>query len=198
MNGRSPGRDSGGRPIPDPSAVVTALPGVAESPPVPDELRTTDSAGTCFIARGREDNRPCEACLSERGVDAWVRLWAAARAWLSAADEDLMIRICRGRIDEAHLRLVLEEDGPFTKGQRGGLVVHPAQTQLRTLLAEVVKLESLCGLSPSDRGRLGVVEAGGGEDDIVARRTAPRRTGTVPVRSASRRRAVGSGQDQVD
>ena len=181
--GRSPGRDSGGRALPAP---VTLLPGVSGIPDVPDELRTTDNAESCILARG--SGKPCELCLAELGVKAWDRLWAAGRKWLSVTtDIDVMKRICRARIDE---------DGPFTKGQRGGLVAHPAVSQLRVLNAEVVKLESLCGFTPSDRAQRGIAEvSGSGQDDIVARRTAPRVTAPVPGRAAPRPRAVGSGQD---
>jgi len=196
--GRSPGRDSGGRALSS-STGVTQLPGAPAVPAVPPDLRTTELAAVCFIARGRTGDKPqpCQACLAEHGAEAWLRLWAAGRKWLSVtADIDVMKRICRARIDEAHLRLVIDEDGPFTKGQRGGLVAHPAVSQLRVLNAEVVKLESLCGFTPSDRAQRGIAEvSGSGQDDIVARRTAPRVTAPVPGRAAPRPRAVGSGQD---
>jgi phage terminase small subunit len=189
--GRSPGRDSGGRALPAP---VTLLPGVSGIPDVPDELRTTDNAESCILARG--SGKPCELCLAELGVKAWARLWAAASSWLSVGDADVMIRICQARITEAHFRLALKEDGWWTAGQRGGLVSHPAAAQLNALLDRVVKDESLCGLNPSARGSLGVAEVKpGGQDDIVARRTAPRVTAPVPGRAAPRPRAVGSGQD---
>jgi len=61
--------------------------------------------------------------------------------------------------EEAHLRAVLTEDGHFIKGQRGGLVAHPAVSMLRAVVAEVTKLEGLCALNPSDRGRLGLAES---------------------------------------
>ncbi|HEY2086473.1 MAG TPA: P27 family phage terminase small subunit [Mycobacterium sp.] len=194
---RSATRDIAGRKLPD-ASTVTQMPGVAEIPPVPVRLRTTDGADNCYVARARDPARPCEVCLAEVGAEAWTRLWSAGKSWLSVrTDLDVLTRICLGRIDELHLRLVLEEDGPFTKGQRGGLVAHPAFSQLRGVLAEVVKLESLCGFNPSDRGRLGVAEVkpGDGEVDIVARRTAPRRAAKVPDRATARKRAVGSGQD---
>ncbi|HEY2086421.1 MAG TPA: P27 family phage terminase small subunit [Mycobacterium sp.] len=191
LTGRAPGRDSGGRKIP----TVTQMPGTDEAPDVPSELRTVAQAATCFIARGNDDGEPCSVCLADRGAETWTRLWSAGLSWLSISrDRDVLIRICRARIDEAHLRLVIEEDGPFVKGQRGGLVAHPAVAQLRALNAEVVKLESLCGFNPSDRGRLVAQEepSAAVEDDIIARRTAPRRPAQVPGRSPARPRAVGA------
>lgn len=195
--GRSPGRDSGGRRLPS-SAQVTQLPGSSATPPVPDELRTTEQAKTCYIARARETDSPCEACTGEVGVEAWNRLWAAGRKWLSiTTDIDVLKRICRARIDEAHLRIALREDGPFVQGQRGGLVAHPAFSQLRVLNSEVIKLESLCGFTPSDRGRLGVaeVEEKSELEKILERRNPAGRAAAVPKRPAPRRRAVGSDSD---
>jgi P27 family predicted phage terminase small subunit len=202
-NGRSAGRDSGGRKLPA-SSTITQLPGSSDTPPVPAELSTKDLAGKCFIARGRrmdDDPQPCEACLAEPGVEAWNRLWSAGRSWLSVAtDIDVLKRICKARIDEAHLRIALAEDGPHVAGQRGGLVAHPAFSQLRMLNAEVVKLESLCGFNPSDRSRLGVAEVKGASafEQLLTRRAAPRRTAEVSRRAAPRRRAVGSGEDPLD
>lgn len=195
LNGRSSDRDSGGRLIP---SAVTQLPGTSSVPDVPGVLRTKGGAEECFVARARAGSEPCEVCLAEPGAEAWTRLWSAGKTWLSVTtDVDVLTRICQARIDEAHLRLVIKEDGYWTPGQRGGLVSHPAVAQLRALLAEVVKLESLCGFNPSDRGRLGVAEVkpGGIENDIVARRTAPRRTTALPDRAAPRKRAVGAGED---
>jgi P27 family predicted phage terminase small subunit len=205
--GRTPGRDSGGRELPKPAAVAQ-LPGVGKTPDVPDELRTSELAESCFITRGRivaadrrEDVRPCEACAADLGVESWNRLWAAGRTWLSiTTDVDVLKRICRARIDEAHLRIALREDGPFVQGQRGGLVAHPAFSQLRTLNSEVVKLESLCGFTPSDRGRLGVAEVEEKSElqILLEKRDPARRAAAVPQRAAPRRRAVGSREDEVD
>lgn len=199
--GRSPGRDTGGRKLPDP-ANVTQLHGTSSTPAVPEELRTAHLAKSCYVARARDDRTPpCEACLAEIGVATWNRLWAAARTWLSVAlDVDLLTRICHARIDELHLRVVLKEDGPLVQGQRGGLVAHPAVAQLRALNTEVVKLESLCGFTPSDRSRLGQAEVESKSDleKILERRDPARRAASVPRRAAPRRRAVGSGKDEVD
>ena len=202
LSGRSADRDSGGRKLPDPSN-VTQLPGAASAPPVPAELVTDADAESCWLYRGRarvdNDPNPCEACLANPGVESWNRLWEAAKSWLSVkTDIDLVVRLCKARIDEAHLRLSLKEDGPYVAGQRGGLVAHPGYGQLRVLNAEIVKLESLCGFTPSDRGRLGVGEVAPGANplaEILARRIAERRATPVPSRAAPRRRAVGSDED---
>lgn len=198
LNGRGNGRDSAGTKLHTP---VTQLPGTTPVPEVPAELVTTGNAEDCYAVRSRNPKRPCEVCLGEVGLAAWTRLWTAGSAWLSAkADIDILTRICRARIDEAHLRAIIDEDGPFTRGQRGGLVAHPAVNQLRALSADVMKLESLCGFNPAERGRLNAGGGGvGGEtDDIVARRTAPRVTAPVPPTPAPRKRAVGARRDEVD
>lgn len=197
-SGRTPGRDSGGRPLPK---NVAQLPGSSSTPSVPDDLRTSKLAKSCYIARARDDHAPCEACAAEVGVESWNRLWAAGRTWLSiTTDIDVLKRICQARIDEMHLRIALREDGPFVQGQRGGLVAHPAFSQLRNLNAEVVKLESLCGFTPSDRGRLGVAEVEGKSEleKILERRNPAGRAASVPRRAAPRRRAVGSDSNEMD
>jgi P27 family predicted phage terminase small subunit len=202
--GRSPGRDSGGRKLPE-GASVTALPGASDVPPAPGELVTSGRARECFITKGRarsvdEDEADyvdaCEACLADVGVEAWTRLWQAGMTWLSVkTDVDVLTRICKARIEEAHHRLALAEDGYYVAGQRGGMVAHPAVSMLRQLNAEVVKLESLCGFTPSDRGRLGVgeVKPGGSPiEQLIAKRVAARSAAKVPARATPRGRAVGS------
>jgi P27 family predicted phage terminase small subunit len=166
--GRSPGRDSGGRPLPN-VASVTALPGVIGPdgtlaiPRTPDDLLTGQRARTCpFRDRAvltPADTQGCEVCLSEHGREAWERLWTAGQAWLSpSTDWDIMLNLCQLADEEAHHRAVLAEDGHYVKGQRGGLVAHPAHRMLRSCVAEGTRLAGLCGFTPSDRGRLGVGE----------------------------------------
>lgn len=129
--GRTPGTDSGGRPLPTPSTVLPRQDVV----PVPP------------------------AGLGEAGTAAWNRLWTAGRDWLSlTTDVALLTRLCLGYDEEQVLRRELAEDGMTVPGQRGGKVAHPAVSMLRTLTAELTRYESLCGFTPSDRSRLGYAE----------------------------------------
>jgi P27 family predicted phage terminase small subunit len=200
--GRSSTRDSGGRKLPS-GATVTALPGADAIPTLPAELVTTPNADSCpFRARpvatrfGADGSaldveleelspgEPCAVCLAEFGRESWDRLWTAGRSWLSpTTDLDVLIRLCKAKVEEAHHRDALGADGYYVAGQRGGLVAHPAVRMLRTLTAEITRLESLCGFTPSDRGRLGVGEVKRGASPLE--KLLEKRTGTAgPKRSS--------------
>lgn len=145
-------------------ASVTVLPGAKDVPPPPAVLVQADQAKDCIYAKVRRDVEACPVCAVEPGRTAWSRLWTAGLEWLSlTTDWDVMVRLAELHDELAHHRWVLRVDGHYVKGQRGGLVAHPAVSQLRTGTAELTKLEALCGFNPSDRGRLGVGEVGGGK-----------------------------------
>lgn len=173
--GRSPGRDSGGRKLPE-LASVTALPGVVDEdsgelqiPTVPTALRSSDRADTCpYRDRSvKGQTLPCPVCVEEPGREAWTRLWTAGRTWLSpATDLDLLLDLCRAYDEIAHHRHVLEQDGPYVRGQRGGLVAHPAIAMLRGVEAQVDRRRAQCGFTPVDRGRMGVGEVKPGESEL--------------------------------
>lgn len=174
-SGARPGRDSGGRPLPE-LASVTALPGADGVPPVPAELNRSERAGTC-PSRNLESGSKCPVCAAEPGREAWTRLWTAGATWLSPqTDYDTVLDICLGYDEEAHHRAALAEDGFYVRGQRGGLVSHPAVAQLRAVVAEIARLRASCGFTPSDRGRLGVGEVKRAETELetLLRRRASR------------------------
>lgn len=91
--------------------------------------------------------------------EAWERIWRVGSAWLSV-DTDIKIvqRLCEGYQEEYDLRRLLDDEPRWVEGQRGGLVAHPGYLQLRQLEANITRWESLCGLTPSDRGRLGYAQ----------------------------------------
>lgn len=152
MVGRASGRDSGGRPLPE---VVVELPSASSVPEVPAELETVRTAGVCSYAEATGGG--CEVCREEVAVAAWREVWTHGHAWLSMArDRRVLIRLCLAYAEEAHLRVTLLEDGPFVKGQRGGVVAHPAVSMLRMLQVQITKWEGLCGFNPSDGGRIGI------------------------------------------
>jgi P27 family predicted phage terminase small subunit len=185
--GVRPGRDSGGRKLPE-LASVTALPGADGVPPMPAELKTAARAGNC-PDRDR-DNGECEVCKREPGAAAWRRLWTAGQTWLSpATDLDVMTMLCRAYDEQAHHERVLEEDGRYVKGQRGGLVAHPAVAMLRGVQDRITRWHSQCGFTPSDRGRLGVGEvrrAATPLEELLARRAAGGQSTSVPPGTAPR------------
>lgn len=156
--GRSQGRDAGGRKLPEPTNVV-ALPGAGDRiPPAPPELLTKDHAPDCGDNPLEKD--PCPVCLDEPGRRLWEQLWTEGKAWLSTGVDGqlLLAQICSGRAEEAHHLARLKADGHYVRGQRGGVVRHPAVSMLRGVRAEMVRTASLCGFTPSDRSRLGLGE----------------------------------------
>lgn len=174
--GRGPGRDSGGRPLP-PIASVTALPGVVTAtgevriPPAPAVLLSGERATRCpYRERSTAldaESTGCPVCLEEPGREAWDRLWTAGKTWLSpTTDRDILLDLCRAHDEMAHHRFVLDTDGPYVRGQRGGLVAHPAIAMLRQVETRVDKLRAQCGFTPADRGRMGVGEVKPGESEL--------------------------------
>ncbi|EYR64645.1 hypothetical protein N866_07125 [Actinotalea ferrariae CF5-4] len=183
-NGRAPGRDSGGRPLPD---VVVELPQAAGVPDAPGTLHTAERAAECpFLAADDDaDVGGCDLCEQELALAAWRSLWTNGHSWLSLQrDGRILERLCRAYDEEAHLQRALHEDGPWVSGQRGGLVAHPAVTMLRVLQDRITKWEGLCGFNPSDGGRLGVKVGKVGEKSTLEQ---------LLERRASGRRAAGSG-----
>lgn len=191
--GRSPGRDSGGRPLPE---VVVELPSADSVPEPPAELITSGRAARCpFIVAGDDDEpATCELCQDNLAVAAWVRMWTNGRSWLSLQrDGQILARLCRAYDEEAHLQRALHEDGPWVSGQRGGLVAHPAVTMIRVLQDRITKWEGLCGFNPSDGGRLGVkvskVGAKSTLEQLLERRASGRASASRPQRSSTTARA---------
>jgi P27 family predicted phage terminase small subunit len=190
--GRAPGRDSGGRPLPE---TVVELPSAGGVPQVPDDLWTASRAKTCAFL-DEEDPREsgCGICEANLAVAVWREMWTQGQAWLSVQrDRRILERLCKAYVEEAHLRSALEEDGPFVKGQRGGLVAHPAVAMLRVLEQQITKWEGLCGFNPSDGGRLGVKvgkQKGASDAETVVARRAERRAARASQRPARARRAA--------
>jgi P27 family predicted phage terminase small subunit len=196
LTGRSPGRDSGGRLLPE---TVVELPTAGGVPQIPDDLFTSQRARTCaFLPLDEDDPRAglgCQICEADLAVAVWREMWTQGQAWLSVQrDRRILERLCKAYVEEAHLRSALDEDGPFVKGQRGGLVAHPAVAMLRVLEQQITKWEGLCGFNPSDGGRLGVKvknPKGASDAETVLDRRANRRAARAAQRSARPGRAAG-------
>lgn len=133
--GRSPGRDSGGRPLPDPSNVVALKAVDGGAPPVPDSL----------LPDGE-------------GARRWATIWREAKWLAPAVDTDVITRLCEA-IDTRHaMREALAEAGFYVRGSQGQLRPNPLLNQIRATEAQILALERECGLTPSSRGSLGVAE----------------------------------------
>lgn len=148
--GRSPGRDAGGRPIPEP---LVLLPVMTKVPKEPETL-------------------------GDVGRAAWQRLWTAGQGWLSATtDIDIMSRLCEAHDEREAMRDQIDSDGYMIPGSKGQLRPHPLLTQLRALETQMTRWESECGFTPSGRSKKGTAEVRPVTklDQMIARRRATRK-----------------------
>lgn len=131
LTGRSPGRDAGGRKLPEPVVVLSEAIGAPRPP----------------------------ATLKESGRAEWQRLWTAGRSWLSA-DVDLLImeRLCENHDLRAAMLAQVERDGLTVDGYKGQPRPHPLLSHVRAVEAEMRKLEIECGFTPAARSKLGYAE----------------------------------------
>lgn len=196
LKGQRPGRDSGGRLLPE---TVAELPTAGGVPQVPDTLWTGDDATTCSyrpLEEGKQRRKACPVCKAEVAASRWREMWTHGQQWLSVQrDSSVLERLCLGYVEEAHLRAALRVHGPITPGQRGGWVAHPAVAQLRNVETLVTKLEGLLGFNPSDGGRLGIRLAkarGATAAEGVAAQRAARRAGRTAQRPTGTDRTTGT------
>ena len=130
-NGRSPGRDAGGRRLPEP---VTVLAAAAGAPPPP-------------------------ASLKESGIAEWQRLWTAGRGWLSPElDSMVMERLCQNHDLRREMLTAVERDGLTVEGYKGQPRPHPLLSEIRALESEMRRIEVECGFTPASRSKLGYAE----------------------------------------
>lgn len=143
--GRSPGRDSGGRKLPEPGNVV-ALRGVeGDLPAVPSTL-DPDAAGAV----------------------RWLRIWREA-SWLApATDTEVVTRLCECEQLREAMKAALADEGFYVKGSQGQLRPNPLLAQIRATESQILVLERECGLTPSSRGSLGVGEVKPENDNPLA------------------------------
>ncbi|WP_075740727.1 phage terminase small subunit P27 family [Actinoalloteichus sp. GBA129-24] len=114
--------------------------------------------------------------LGEQGREVWRLVWSGARTWMAPGSDPIVVRQLCEAWDERHaLREHLEAAG--TEGRwyttaNGQVVTHPSVTQLRALDAQITSWLAACGLTPSDRARLGLAEVRVADpmDDLAKRR----------------------------
>lgn len=127
-HGRSPGRDSGGRKLPDPGNVVPLHPVDGDLPPVPASIAPDGP-----------------------GAARWLRIWRDAR-WLSpAVDLPVVTRLVELEELRAGMKAALADAGFYVKGSQGQLRPNPLLAQIRATEAQMLQLERECGLTPSSR-----------------------------------------------
>jgi P27 family predicted phage terminase small subunit len=73
---------------------------------------------------------------------------------------EIVTRLCRAydEIDEIRRELRKKGQKRVIETAKGGVVTNPLIAQLRKLEELVTRYEGLCGLTPSDRSRLGIAE----------------------------------------
>lgn len=120
----------GGRPLPEPVTTVEAF---VQIPPPPDRLQ-------------------------DRGRAAWETVWRHAIAWIAPTDVPFIELLCDALDERDRLRDTVTTQGMVFMTDKGYLGVHPAQTELRKLDAQITSWLALLGLTPADRSRLGFAE----------------------------------------
>ena len=78
-------------------------------------------------------------------------------SWIRPSDYPLLTRLCEAHDERAALKKIIAKEGRFTGGSMGQTVTHPAVEQLRALEQQMTRWESLLGLTPVDRSRLGLM-----------------------------------------
>ncbi|MCC7105963.1 MAG: phage terminase small subunit P27 family [Chloroflexi bacterium] len=97
--------------------------------------------------------------LKTEGRRAWRVFWQLGEPWLSPrTDAKLIERLCRAYDEEAELTAALAKTSPVLKTEQGAVVANPLVGQLRKLQELILRMEGLCGFTPSDRSRLGMAE----------------------------------------
>jgi hypothetical protein len=86
--------------------------------------------------------------LATAGMDFWVRIWEAARQWVSPTTDVELVMLVAEQVDERvslRQRVIANND--------------PAERRaLRDLEKQLVSNLSLLGFTPTDRSRLGLAE----------------------------------------
>jgi P27 family predicted phage terminase small subunit len=97
--------------------------------------------------------------LTRSGMRVWSRLWTFGRAWISPnTDIERALRYVEALEDRARFRQNIKEQGDFVIGSKGQDVLNPMYDQLNATDRLIVRLESMLGLTPADRSRIGVAE----------------------------------------
>ncbi len=97
--------------------------------------------------------------LGKRGRLEWKKVWEAG-FWLNASqDYHWTEMIARAYDDIEQFRKRVEEDGLIQTGSLGQPVAHPLIAEIRKCEATIRQCLSVIGFSPTDRARLGIMEA---------------------------------------
>lgn len=95
--------------------------------------------------------------LQDEGAVEWRRILTHA-SWIGPSDLRNLRLLCEALDRRAHLLAELASQGWVLYTDKGYAYQNPAAGALATTEAQITKWLSLLGLTPSDRGRLGVAE----------------------------------------
>lgn len=102
---------------------------------------------------------PMPRGLKRRGRLEWQKLWKAG-FWLNPTqDYHWCEMIVRAYDDIEQFRKRITADGLVQKGSLGQPVAHPLIAEIRKAEATIRQCLSVLGFSPTDRARLGIMEA---------------------------------------
>ncbi len=97
--------------------------------------------------------------LDGEGGAAWELIVEGARPWLAAADLPLMLLVADGFSRRSRLSEILAAEGLVLVTEKGYRYAHPAVGMIASLEKQLGQWLSLLGLTPTDRGRLGLTLA---------------------------------------
>jgi len=97
--------------------------------------------------------------LGDRGQVEWQKIWEAG-FWLKAEQDYAWIEQIAYAYDQIkEFREKVKEDGLVVTGYAGQVVAHPLIAEIRKCEATIRECLSKIGFSPTDRARLGIMEA---------------------------------------
>jgi P27 family predicted phage terminase small subunit len=111
------------------------------------------------IVRHEAKDLPAPRGIGRRGKVEWVKIWNTG-FWLSPEQDYHWVEmIARAYDDIETFRKRVEDDGLIQKGSLGQPVAHPLIAEIRKCEATIRQCLSAIGFSPTDRARLGIMEA---------------------------------------
>lgn len=99
--------------------------------------------------------------LNDEGVAMWWQVWRSGGDILTDADYFLILELCQIYEEKEFVRGRLTNgDVPRAyKAPNGNIITHPFVTQLKEARVQMNSLFSALGFSPTDRARLGAIDA---------------------------------------
>lgn len=101
---------------------------------------------------------PIPEHLGHAGASAYRLILSACEGWLGVGDQMMVLHLAEAADRRTDLIERLNSEGPVLYTDKGYAYANPAAGMLSTLEVQMTKWQSLLGLTPTDRARLGLVE----------------------------------------